>query len=285
MPQSRVVGVKRQRDEGLESAGLVLERPQLQQVVDAVLFVLDVAVEHGAVRLEAQVVRRARHLDPLVGRDLVVADNAPHPFAEDLGAASGERVHAGLDQPRDRFGVGGPRSLRQVGDLHHGQRLQVHPREALLQAAEHLAVPIQRQFGVQSADDVKLRDRLAIPVARRFPRLLERHGVGARVLGPFAERAQPATRHANVGGVDVPVDVEVGDVAVQPLAHQVGHITHRQQVRCAVERQAVFVIEAHSCRGLFEYRLHALVLNRDFHFKPRSEEAGYRPPRNRRIAR
>src|SRR5207249_6178321 len=37
-------------------------------------------------------------------------------------------------------------SLRQVSDLDHGERFQVHLREALLQAAQHLAIPIQRQF-------------------------------------------------------------------------------------------------------------------------------------------
>jgi hypothetical protein len=57
--------MKRERNEGLEAAGLVLHRAQLEQVVDAVLVVLDVAVEHGRVRLEAELVGQARGVEPL----------------------------------------------------------------------------------------------------------------------------------------------------------------------------------------------------------------------------
>ena len=53
MLQRRVVGMERQRDEGLEAAGFVLQRAQLEQVVDAVFVVFDVAVEHGRVRFQS----------------------------------------------------------------------------------------------------------------------------------------------------------------------------------------------------------------------------------------
>ena len=41
--------MKRQRNERLEAAGFVLQRAQSQQMVDAVLVVLDVAVEHRGI--------------------------------------------------------------------------------------------------------------------------------------------------------------------------------------------------------------------------------------------
>ena len=68
MLQRRVVGMERQRDKGLEAAGFVLQLAQLEQVIHAVFVVLDVAVEHGGVRLQPQLVRRARRLQPLVRR-------------------------------------------------------------------------------------------------------------------------------------------------------------------------------------------------------------------------
>ena len=37
----------------------------------------------------------------------------------------------------------------------------MHLREAQLQAAQHLAIPVERQFGMKSADDVELGDRFA----------------------------------------------------------------------------------------------------------------------------
>ena len=189
---------------------LVLQRAQAHQVVGAVLVVLDVAVEHGAVGAQAQLVRRARGLDPLVAVDLVIADDAPHALVEDLGAAAGQRIHAGVAQALQGLADGDLGAPRQVGDLHHREGLQVHLREALLQAAQHLAEPVQRQFRMQAADDVELGDRFAPAFAGAVPDLFERHGVGLGIAHALAEGAQAATGHADVGGIDVAVDVEVG---------------------------------------------------------------------------
>ncbi len=47
--------------------------------------------------------------------------------------------------------------LRKVADLHHREGFQVYRGEAFLEAAQHLAEPIEREFRMQPADDVKLR--------------------------------------------------------------------------------------------------------------------------------
>ena len=120
--------------------------------------------------------------------------------------------------------IGDLRAPRQVRDLDHREGLQMHLREALLEAAQHFAVPVQSQLRMQSADDVELGDGFAPALAGAMPHLFERHGVGFGIAHALAEGAQPATGHAHVGGVDVAVDVEVGHVAVQPLAHQVGQV-------------------------------------------------------------
>ena len=104
-------------------------------------------------------------------------------------------------------------------------------RKALLQAAQHLAVPIQRQLRMQPAHDVKFGDGFAPAFARALPHLVERHGVSLGIAHALAEGAQPATGHAHVGGVDVAVDVEISDVAVQPLAHQVGQVAQAPECR------------------------------------------------------
>ena len=93
--------------------------------------------------------------------------------------------------------------------------------------------------GMQPADDVELGDGLAPAFAGALPHLFERHGVGLGIAHALAESAQAATGHAHIGGVDVAVDVEVGDVAVQALPHQVGQVAERQDIGGAVERQAV----------------------------------------------
>ena len=45
--------------------------------------------------------------------------------------------------------------------------LRCASREALLEAAHHLEVPVEGQVGVQAADDVELGDVVATLVARR----------------------------------------------------------------------------------------------------------------------
>ena len=263
--QRRIVGMERQRNEGHEAVGLVLQRAQAYQVIDAVLVVLDVAVEHGAVGVQAQLVRGARGLEPLVAVDLVIADDAAHALVEDLGAAAGQRIHAGVAQALQRFADGDLRALREVADLHHGERLQVHLREALLQAAQHLAVPVERQFGMQAADDVEFGDRLAPAFAGAVPDLFERHGVGLGILAPSCRTRTAATGHAHIGGIDVAVDVEVGLVAVQALAHQVGQVAERQDVGGAVERQAVFEGQPLARFHLVADRLQTGVVKYDLH--------------------
>ena len=97
---------------------------------------------------------------------------------------------------------------------------------------------------MQTADHVKFRGAFARALLGALPDLFQRKGVRARRVGVAAKRAQLAVRHADVGGIDVPVDVEVADVAVPLLAHVVGQPAQRQQVRRAIQRQAVVEVQA-----------------------------------------
>ena len=111
-----------------------------------------------------------------------------------------------------------------------------------LQPAQQLGVVVERQPVVQAVDDVDLGDRLAgvDPGLQPPPGLVELHRVGAGVaLLEAGERAEHAAGHADVGGVDVEVAVEVGAVAVQPLAHLVGQRADLQQVGVLVQGHAV----------------------------------------------
>ena len=90
---------------------------------------------------------------------------------------------------------------------------------------------------MQAAHNVKFRDRLAPAFARRLPDLFERHRVRIRIALLLAERAQPATRHADIGRIDMAVDVEIRDIAMHAFAHDVGQVAQRQHVARAVERE------------------------------------------------
>ena len=119
------------------------------------------------------------------------------------------------------------------------KRLQVHLRKALLEPGNQVDVILERQIGMQSADDVELGDRLGVAGSRGLPDFLQRHGVRAGCVFLAPEGAQAASRHADVGVVDMAVYVEIGSVAVQPLAHVVGQPPDSEDVARAIERHRV----------------------------------------------
>ncbi len=63
-------------------------------MVDAVFVVLNVAVEHGRVRLQSDLVGEFRRFEPLIAIDFVVADDVAHAVGENFGAAARQRIHA-----------------------------------------------------------------------------------------------------------------------------------------------------------------------------------------------
>src|SRR5579883_2128506 len=144
MLERRVVGMEGERDEGLKAAGLVLQAAELEQVVDPVFVVFDVAVEHGGVGFEAYLVGYAGGVEPLIAIDFVVADDVADAVGEDFGAAPGKRVDSGglelLEGLADRE-LG---ALGQVGDFHHREGLEVDLREALLEAGAKIQKILER---------------------------------------------------------------------------------------------------------------------------------------------
>ena len=82
--------MKGQRNERLESAGLVLQRTRAKHVIDALRHRLDVAVQHRDVRSQSEPVRDAMNIQIPFGAALVAADLLTHPFGEDLRAAAGQ---------------------------------------------------------------------------------------------------------------------------------------------------------------------------------------------------
>ena len=88
MREPRVRRMKRQRNERGETVRLVLQTAQGQEMLDAFLFRLDVSIEHRGVRPQADFVRRAGDVEPLLPADLVVADDLPHARMKNFGAAA-----------------------------------------------------------------------------------------------------------------------------------------------------------------------------------------------------
>ena len=114
-------------------------------------------------------------------------------------------------------------ALGKIGNLNHSERFEVYQRKSLLQARAQIQKILKRQVGMESADDVKFRDSLAVSGGGRFKRLLQGHGVGAGRIFLAAEGAEAAGRDADICWIDVAVDVEIRFVTVHSLADVVGH--------------------------------------------------------------
>ena len=92
---------------------------------------------------------------------------------------------------------------------------------------------------MQAADHVEFRGAFADTLLGALINLFERKSIRTGSTGIAAERAQFAMRDADVRRIDVPVDVEIGDVAVALLANVVGQPANGQQIGRAVQQDAV----------------------------------------------
>src|ERR1700724_2732556 len=93
---------------------------------------------------------------------------------------------------------------------------------------------------MQTSDDMELGHCFGVARGGGLPCLFEGHGVSGGIALGTAKGAQAAVSHADISGIDVAMDVEVGDVAMHPLAHMVSQPADGQDVAGAVERYAIF---------------------------------------------
>ena len=100
----------------------------------------------------------------------------------------------------------------------------------VLDPADDVHVIVERQLVVQAADDVQLGRPALVRLPRPLHDLIVVHHIGASFAQVGPERAEVARVDADIRRVDVRVDVVVAEIAVVPLADQVGHRAEREQV-------------------------------------------------------
>src|SRR5579883_1695625 len=120
----------------------------------------------------------------------------------------------------------------------------MHHRVTLFQSRDHLAVPVERELGMQAAHNMKFGHGFRISPACRFPNLFKRHGVAVRIFRFLSKGAKPAACYADIGRIYMPVDVEIRHIAMHSLTHQVGHKAESQNVGAAIHGYAIFKAEA-----------------------------------------
>src|SRR5205823_11760811 len=101
---------------------------------------------------------------------------------------------------------------------------------------DDVEIPFIRKLMVESAHNVQFRGAVAFGLRSPFQNLLVAHDIPLRALQVRAESAENAAVNADVGGVDVRIDIVIAEVAVLPLANEVGQLTKCEQI-VALEKE------------------------------------------------
>src|SRR5260221_633985 len=115
-------------------------------MLDTIVRRLYMAVQHGAVTWNAELVRRAMYRQPLLARQLALGDRRAHRGAEDLRPASRQARKARLFQRQQDLARRGFLDAGKMRDLNGRQRLDVDLRMPLLEPTDHVGVITQSQL-------------------------------------------------------------------------------------------------------------------------------------------
>jgi len=215
---------------GAGGEGFVLPAADELHVMDAVEGAFDVAEHHGGAGEHAQRVCGVHDGEPAFGVAFAEADFFSDGIGEDLAAAAGEGVEAGVfeaeEDPADFFEEGTAGGIEEVDELDHlGWRegVNVDAGELGFDGLEEVGVPGEWEGGVHAA----LHEDLGAADGGELGDFLMDgfggEGVCVVVVGITAEGAEGAFGVADVGVVDVAVDdVGADGVAVDGAAASVG---------------------------------------------------------------
>src|SRR5687767_8916408 len=105
---------------------------------------LDVAVQHRDIGSHAEAVRDPMNVEIPVRAALVMADLPANALGENLGAATRQRIEAGLDQLAQDPLVTHAIQVRKKRYLHGRETLQMNARSDALEALKQLGVIAER---------------------------------------------------------------------------------------------------------------------------------------------
>ena len=156
MLHPRILRVEGQRNECLEPAGLVLQCTQLAEMINAVLCLLDVSVQHRGVRAQAQLMSRPVNVDPAGRVGFVFADLFANRLVEDLRPAARQAAEPRLSHLLQRPLVGLLGQMGEPVDFDSGPGLDVNLRPCFMDDPDQIHIPVELLEMVQPADHVDL---------------------------------------------------------------------------------------------------------------------------------
>ena len=220
-------------DKGQEALGIgrfaALYLADFHQVFKAFFQGFHVAEHHRGRGGDMLLVGFGHDIEPFLGPALALADEATDPVHQDFGAGAGQGVEPRFLEGFENFAVGGFLQLGDMSNLGRSEGVEADIREFGLDGAEGIYIKLQAQFRVVAA----LEQELVAPVFQGFGDFLPVGGhvrdIGFGMAGDAVEIAKLAVGHADIGGVDVPVDLP-GHFTMRHLLAAQG-IGHGHQVR------------------------------------------------------
>lgn len=225
--------------------GSILLLPQQVHVHDPLSSALHMAVEHGRVGVQSQLMGGSMDVEPLVAPDLPLPGGVVGAVVEDLRAAPRQRSESGLleiAENRERAFVSVLAALGdslEVHDLDRREGLEMDPRHGGSKLREHRGVVLERQPRVQPSDDVQFGGTGVRRGERRVSDFVDVHLVRPVLTSLPMEGAEGAAQGADVGVVDVPIDVVERRPAVHPPPDEIRQGADAVDVGSLVERQTV----------------------------------------------
>ncbi len=248
MRQARIFRVEGQGDEGLEAARFVLEFAQPDQMVDAVIWFFEVAVQHRTVGAQSQLVCRAVDLQPVSRVGFVFTNFVTDFRMKYLCPPTGHAPQAGLDHVGQNLAI---RAAGQVGepvDFHRRPGLEMQGGKRLMQEVNQMQIPVILFLVVQPSHDVHFGATCGDRLLAAGENLLIAHQIPFRVAEVRAKCAKRASVDADIGGIEMRVDVVISDVAVFAVADQIGQFCQFPQrhfrlveVQSVLQRQPLVV--------------------------------------------
>ena len=243
-----------QRNERVEAARFVLQRAEPVEVVDAVFPVFDMPVQDRRIGRNPDPVRFAVHRKPRFGTPFLRADPRTDRFVENLGAAAGNRLHAGFLEQCEAVVRGQSRLVDHIGQFDRRERLDRSLRQNPLYLPDQIGIIIDVVLRMHSADDVNLGSPA---IAVRFHlredllfRIIPR--VGSSRRSPV--RTEPAVENADIGRLNVEIAVIIDLAAAFTLLDPRGQQPQQRQRRTGQHRRFV-AAQALRTVDLFDQRL------------------------------
>src|SRR5215469_4830031 len=148
----RSVGrLERPGDERGKASGLFLQVVERLQVIDPVLKLFSNAKHHGGSGAYAQLMSGAVHVEPVFGQALQARDAVAHFVVENFGTPAGDGVEPGIAQAGDGIADSKAAVLGDGNDFRRRVAVQVNFRKALLDATQHLLVPVDFQVRMEAS--------------------------------------------------------------------------------------------------------------------------------------